>query len=182
MSGVVARFGKSADVKHIDRDLAKIHPVMRGAVCEVVLMCEAECLNFGMFEGFRSPQRQKHIYLQGRVQSRPGQIVTQHQAWHSYHQFGLAVDFALVVDGEFAFETPENYCQWIRLREIGEMYGLEGIEGEAGHLQYAGLELAQLRKGSYPGGGDPGWWENLRHALDSYPLSVPPKAPASRNA
>ena len=56
MSGVVSRFSKS-DVKVVDRDPAKLHPVMRAAVREVELLCKSELLPFQMYEGFRTPQR-----------------------------------------------------------------------------------------------------------------------------
>lgn len=167
MSGVVSRFTKS-DVKFVDRDWMKLHPLLRAALREVELTCQSELLPFHMFEGYRSPQRQRHLYLQGRVSSRPGRILTQAAAWESYHQFGLAADFALVVGTEWSFDTsPANSLPWTRLREIGEMYSLEG--GDPGHLQCAGFELADLLRGCYPGGGDDSWWENLRRALESYP-------------
>jgi len=172
-----ARFKRSEDVNLIDADLGHLHPVMRFAVREVVMLCKAECLTFQMFEGFRSPQRQDHIYLQGRAPSRPGQILTQHRAWESYHQFGLAADFGMVVGSEWYFDmSPANDLLWTRLREIGEDYGLESLEGEKGHLQYGGLEIDMLRKGSYPGGGDRSWEENLWATMGNFPI----KSPAQR--
>lgn len=169
MTGIPGRFAKP-DYKVIDRDPANLHPVMRSAVREVLLMCQAELLPFQMFEGFRSPQRQQHLYMQGRVPSRPGKILTQAKEWHSYHQYGLAADFALMVNGDFNFDTsPANDWLWTRLREIGQDYGLEGIENQKEHLQYATLELAELQKGKFPGGGDRSWEENLRTALERYP-------------
>ena len=179
-TGAISRFTKS-DVKSINREMGLLHPVMRSAVYEVLMMCEAEMLPFQLFEAFRTPQRQHHLYLQGRIPSRPGKIVTGSDSWQSYHQFGLAVDFALVRNKEFSFDLTDEWM-WTRLREIGEDYGLEGIENQPGHLQYATLEIAQLRKGSYPGGGDRSWEENLRQTLRGYPLTSLAKAPASRNA
>ncbi len=45
-----------------------------------------------IFEGWRSPARQAFLYSQGRTGA--GKIVTHAQAWESWHQYGLAVDFA----------------------------------------------------------------------------------------
>ena len=171
MSSVASRF-KTSDVKTANRDLGYLHPVMRAAVVEVEGLCQNELMPFRMFEAFRTPQRQRHLWLQGRIQSRPGRVLTQAGAWESFHQFGLAADFVLVLDHEWVFDSMENSHLWLRLREIGEIYGLEAHDAACrdGHLQLATFELGDLRKSIYPGGGDRSWEENLRHAIESYPL------------
>lgn len=171
------------DVKTINREMGCLHPVMRSVVRDVLLMCKAELMPFQVFEGYRTPQRQQHLYLHGRIPARSGKILTNNQAWESFHQFGLAVDFALVINQQFSFDLTEDLL-WTRVREMGEMYGLEGQEGQPGHLQYATLEIAQLRKGIFPGGGDRSWEENLRRVLEGYPSlpASPSGKPASRRA
>jgi peptidoglycan L-alanyl-D-glutamate endopeptidase CwlK len=49
-----------------------------------------------VIESYRSYKRQQRLYDQGR--SMPGEVVTNAQAWQSYHQYGLAVDFAVDMD------------------------------------------------------------------------------------
>ncbi len=116
-----------------------------------------------VYETFRSPRRQACLYAKGISGTRP---------WRSLHQYGLAVDFGLYIDGEFSWPTSRGVQPfWERLREIGEFYGLEtgeagasGVEGSAhaeSHLQLAGQDIWELQAGVFPGGGDQSWWENL---------------------
>lgn len=46
---------------------------------------------FRIFETYRSPERQKQLYDQGRINQ--GKIVTNARPWESAHQYGLAADF-----------------------------------------------------------------------------------------
>lgn len=152
-----------APAPEIDRDPRKLHPLMRNAMQEVIRECEAEALPFKLFEGWRSPQRQAALYSQGRDSHRPGPILTRARAWESYHQYGMACDFVLFIDGKWSWDTEGKFDHyWRRLTEIGEMYGLEGLSWEKPHLQIATIELAQLKEGLYPGGGD-ATWEAMMH-------------------
>lgn len=54
-----------------------------------------------VFETWRSPERQDHLYAQGRT--RAGKIVTNARGWESSHQLGLAIDIALIVKGEWSW-------------------------------------------------------------------------------
>lgn len=78
-------------------DLGVLHPVVRDAVERVIAQLQAEQIPFQVFEAYRSPQRQRMLFAQGRTA--PGDIVTKARPWSSYHQFGLAVDFVLRIDG-----------------------------------------------------------------------------------
>lgn len=156
----------------IDRDPLKLHPIMRNAMEEVLRECEAEALPFKVFEAYRYPQRQSRLYQQGR--GTPGPVVTRAKPWESYHQYGLACDFVLFINGGWSWDAAGAFAQhWTRLTEIGQMYGLEGLSFEKPHLQVAGLELSQLQAGSYPGGGDATWEDNLREALQNFPMINP---------
>lgn len=155
----------------ISRDPLKLHPIMRNAMTEVLRQCQAEALPFQLFEGYRYPQRQQNLYAQGR--SKPGRIVTYAQPWDSYHQYGLAGDFVLFIDGKWSWDTSGPFDHyWTRLVEIGQLYGLDPLEFEKPHLQVATLELSQLKAGSYPGGGDASWEANLQQALKSMPIVI----------
>jgi peptidoglycan LD-endopeptidase CwlK len=147
----------------INRDLSLLHPIFRACINEVLIQLSQDGLPFAVFEGFRSPQRQTYLYGQGR--SRPGKIITNAEPWTSYHQFGLAADFAFLVDGKWAWDINGFERAWKHLQEVGEFYGLEGISLEQAHLQLSGLRIHELRAGSYPSGGDSIWWENLQRHL-----------------
>ena len=55
-----------------------------------------------VFETFRTPQRQDLIYAQGRTAT--GKIVTNSKAWQSWHQYGVAFDIALKIDGRWSWD------------------------------------------------------------------------------
>lgn len=71
-----------------------------------------------LVEGYRAPERQDWLYGSGR--ERPGPIVTNARAWHSWHQTRRAFDVAF--DGPVPFG---NDHPWLYLGECGEQLGLE---------------------------------------------------------
>ena len=81
-----------------------------------------------LFEGWRSPRRQRYLYEQGRT--RPGSTVTYARGWESYHQYGLACDFVGFVDGNWT---------WTCLKPLGTSYTLS-----AGHTD-SSLSASKLR-------------------------------------
>lgn len=167
---------------HLDtnRDLASLHPNMRARVVRVMEAVEAEGLPLRVFEAWRAPERQRHLFEQGRT--RPGAVVTFARPWESYHQHGLAVDIVGHVDGKFTWELPD--ATWRRLHQIGAAHGLERLGFETPHLQLAGLRIAELMEGDWPDGGDASWHAMLGDAIgrwDGRPaappldLAVPPR-------
>ena len=147
-------------------DPALLHPVFREKVEDLLKRLAAEGVPFALFEGFRSPERQQFLYAQGRT--RPGAIVTKARPWASYHQYGLAADFVLLVNGEWSWDTSGAKARWWkRLPEIGKELGLEPLLFEMPHLQLARLKIEDLTAGRYPPGGDLTWQANLDRALAS---------------
>src|SRR5699024_8983299 len=77
-------------------------------------------------EGFRTEERQDDLYAQGRTQ--PGNIVTNAKGGESYHNYGLAVDFAVEADGEVTWDV--NYdgngngkSDWVEVADIAKDLG-----------------------------------------------------------
>jgi len=139
-------------------DLLLLHPVFRLALHEVVLELESGLIPIRVFETFRSPVRQAYLRAQDRSHSLP---------WSSFHQYGLAADFGLFIDGSFAWPTSGQYDPfWERLREIGDFYGLDAVG--KGHLQLGGVEMKELQDGIFLSGGDPTWWDNLESHIESW--------------
>jgi peptidoglycan L-alanyl-D-glutamate endopeptidase CwlK len=143
---------------------------------------ESENLPFRPFEGFRTPERQDWLYQQGR--SRPGAIVTKARAWESYHQYGLAVDMVLHIDGAWSWDVAgSRLAQWNRMISLAQAQGLEPLTWELPHLQLAGLRLADLRAGAVPEGGDSSWWDAIHTAVREWagepanPAFPPPRGP-----
>ncbi len=160
-----------------NNNLDFLHPACRGAVKNVLADLKAAQHDFEIFEAFRSPQRQRYLYAKGRTTAGPK--VTNAKAWSSYHQYGLAADFVLKVDGAWSWKTGGKYAAaWRDLHAIGRRHGLEPLSWEMPHLQLANLKIEDLRQGLFPPGGDDAWADNLEAAIAGWDSGgAPAKAP-----
>lgn len=148
----------SASDRHTD--ILQLHPKVRVAVVKVYVQLQAEEIPFRIFEAFRYPERQAELYAQGRT--RPGNIVTYAKPWSSFHQYGLAVDFVLYINGGWSWNDRGTKLKWWnKMHQFGAAEGLMRLNFETPHLQIAGVELKNLRKGIYPPNGDKLWSDNL---------------------
>ncbi|MEH8017543.1 M15 family metallopeptidase [Rheinheimera muenzenbergensis] len=173
-----------------DTEMEHLHPLFRQKV-ELLLQDLAKAkLPFRMFEGFRSPQRQHDLYCQGRT--KPGAKVTNADAWSSLHQYGVAADFVLYIDGKWSWDDKgERKAWWKKLHQLALQHQLEPLSWELPHLQLQQMQLAQLRAGKYPADGDADWAENLQHAIATWrgtpgappmPLAASGRPPLPANA
>ena len=131
-----------------NRDLYKLHPIVKQNVELFLAYCKAKGLNVGISETYRSIERQDYLYAQGRT--RPGIIVTNAKGsdMTSYHQWGLAVDFFQNVKGE------EYECDF--MEQVGAYAELFGFEWggrwknfkDLCHIQMTfGLSIQDLKNG-----------------------------------
>ncbi len=166
------------DVHKRDTDLSKLHPSVQKAVKAVEKQLEDENIPMRLFEAYRSPQRQAHLYAKGRTL--PGRKVTNARPWQSYHQFGLAADFVRFENGKWNWndKTAKEKQDWERYHEIARDNGLEPLSWERPHVQYDGASLTELTNGRYPEGGNASWEENLASVIASWPGAGAPPSPA----
>lgn len=66
----------------------------------------------------RTNAEQDALYAQGRT--KPGPVVTYAKAGESYHNYGLAIDFVLIVNGKVSWTVDKN---WMAVISIFESYG-----------------------------------------------------------
>lgn len=150
-----------------ENSLEHLHPVFRERLLALIDRFQQENLPFQLFEGYRTPQRQARLYAQGR--SAPGSIVTNAKPWQSFHQYGVAGDFVLNINGDWSWETSgKKGAWWSRLHELGEQVDLKPLSWELPHLQLKDLTLNDLRMGKYPQGGDESWAANLTENIDMW--------------
>lgn len=79
--------------------VALLHPKVRQEVEDCILKAEAGFppnMAIRIVQGLRTIEEQNAIYAQGRTT--PGKIVTNAKGGKSYHNYGLAIDFALIRD------------------------------------------------------------------------------------
>lgn len=156
----------------ISRDLNLLHADFASRVAKVCAELKRRNIPLEVFEAFRSAKRQGELYAQGRT--KPGNIVTKAKPWSSFHQYGLAVDFALKIKGVWSWDNSrENAGHWQALRAIGEEYGLRALSFEMAHLEFAGTSSGLLSNGAYPPGGGKAWVDTMRQAIKDYPLGAP---------
>ena len=94
--------------------------------------------------GYRSTESQNELYAKGRTA--PGSIVTNAKGGYSWHNFGLAADYAFVINGKVTWNGP-----WDVFGKIAAQCGLEwggswkSIKDRP-HVQWTkGKTLAQMR-------------------------------------
>lgn len=75
--------------------LTGLHPVVRSAATALIERCYKLNISILITQGLRTIAEQDALYAQGRT--KPGAIVTNARGGYSYHNFGLAVDFALLL-------------------------------------------------------------------------------------
>lgn len=144
-----------------------MHPKVRE---EVRRMYEAICLALTgravcrFAHTLRTFEEQDALFAQGR--SRPGKKVTNARGGASYHNYGLAFDICLIVDGKTAsWDMKSDFDQdrksdWMEVVDIAKSYGWEwggdwARFPDAPHFQktfgFTTKQLRELRAGkTYP--------------------------------
>ncbi|HZG59857.1 MAG TPA: M15 family metallopeptidase [Anoxybacillus sp.] len=136
-----------------DKKLQGVHPLVAAKARQLVSLAFKEGISIIITQGLRTIKEQNELYAQGRT--KPGKIVTNAKGGYSYHNFGLAFDFAVLnANGSVNWNVDKK---WHRVGAIGKSLGLEwGGDWKSfkdyPHFQYTfGLSLANLRAGKRPG-------------------------------
>lgn len=160
-----------------DSEISRLHPAIRQKVAAIKKQLQSEKIPFEVFEAFRTPERQANLF-----RKRPR--VTWVGPWGSIHQYGLAVDFVLKINGKWSWDDKGDRAGlWERMHELAKENGMtplfnkEGMLIEKPHIQLAGASATEMRKGIYPEGGDEIWAEHLGELIDNWegPGVAPPK-------
>lgn len=88
--------------------VANLHPKVREDVTKCIEQAEAQFpknMAIRVVQGLRTIEEQDALYAQGRT--KPGKVVTNAKGGSSYHNYGLAIDFAILkdTDNNGSFET-----------------------------------------------------------------------------
>ncbi|WP_052421839.1 M15 family metallopeptidase [Paenibacillus sp. FSL P4-0081] len=141
--------------------IEKLHPVLVAATIALIERCYARGVNIVITQGLRTIAEQDALYAQGRT--KPGQIVTNAKGGTSYHNYGVAIDFALLLnDGRVvSWDTKldvdkDGVSDWMEVVDEANKLGFEwGGDWtsfkDLPHLQMTfGLSTAQMRAGQQP--------------------------------
>lgn len=123
------------------------HPALQERVAKVIELAHAKGLDIWVTQGMRSIAQQNELYKQGRT--KPGNVVTWVRGGGSYHNYGLAVDFA------FRGATPySEKHDWAGLVACIKAAGLESGAGygDRPHANIKGISIASLQAWHAAGG------------------------------
>ena len=98
---------------------------------------------------YRSIEEQDKLYAAGRT--KPGKIVTNACGGYSWHNFGLAGDYAFVINGKVTWNGPWDTFGKVA-RECGLEWGGSWVKfKDRPHVQMTcGKTLAQMRQTAKP--------------------------------
>ncbi|RYI32031.1 M15 family peptidase [Bacillus infantis] len=141
--------------------LKGVHPFVAAKALELVEVAYRKGIHIIITQGLRTIAEQNALYAQGRT--KPGSIVTNAKGGYSFHNFGLAFDFAIVnssgttVYWNTNVDTNKDGAKdWHQVGKMGQQIGLEWGGAwtsflDMPHFQYTfGLSLSQLRSGKKP--------------------------------
>lgn len=139
-----------------------LQPDFRARVIRWYEECKAEGMQILVYCGFRSIEDQNNLYAIGRSDGK--KIVTNAKGGQSFHNYGRAIDFVPVRNGQTAWDDTSTY---LKAQRIGKEFDLRAISWELPHLEDA----------NYPS------WHELSSSLPSQhtntissPIVAPKKA------
>ncbi|MBP2002556.1 peptidoglycan L-alanyl-D-glutamate endopeptidase CwlK [Paenibacillus shirakamiensis] len=141
--------------------LIGLHPIVALAAYKLMDRCYRRGVPIVITQGLRSIEEQNKLYAQGRTT--PGPIVTQAKGGYSNHNFGMAIDFALLLqDGKTVSwmltrdGDSDGQSDWVEVVKEAKALGFHwGGDWKSfkdyPHLEMTfGLSTAQLRAGKSP--------------------------------
>ena len=163
-----------------ETSLDLLHPKIRQKVKELIADLAANSVPMKVFESYRTPERQAHLYAQGRTRDLHKGKVTNADGWKSYHQYGVAVDMVIDHPSYGMWDTSDSIARgwWDKYHELAEKHGLEPLSFEKPHVQLKDVRTSQLLSGEEPGPGDDRWYENFSQAVARWPGSEKPPLPS----
>ncbi|WP_017470504.1 M15 family metallopeptidase [Amphibacillus jilinensis] len=139
----------------------QLHPIVAEKKDQLIDQASDIDIDIVITDGFRSVEEQNQLYQQGRATE--GSVVTYAQGGESYHNYGLAIDFALQTeDGEIIWDMQydgnnSGAPDWFEVVDIAKSLGFTwGGDWDRfpdyPHLQFDdGLSIQQLQRGYRPG-------------------------------
>ncbi|WP_076447580.1 M15 family metallopeptidase [Chryseobacterium sp. RU37D] len=110
--------------------ISKLHPSVRAEITQIIKECDTALTGRAkvrITQGMRTFQEQDQLYAIGRT--KPGKKVTNAKAGQSIHNYGLAVDICLIIDGKIAsWDTAKDWdndqvADWYECVKIFAKYG-----------------------------------------------------------
>ncbi|MBB2481947.1 M15 family metallopeptidase [Bacillus sp. APMAM] len=145
---------------HSDSFPTELNPVVKKRTNQLIKQAAKKGISVVITDGFRSAADQDQLYKKGRTVS--GNIVTNAKGGESYHNYGLAVDFALKTPSgkiiwDMQYDGNKNgKSDWYEVvdlaKNLGFTWGGDWVKfKDYPHLQMDfGLSIADLQNGARP--------------------------------
>ncbi|UFT99676.1 M15 family metallopeptidase [Radiobacillus kanasensis] len=147
--------------KHKDVPMpTELHPVVASKKEQLIEEAAKIGINILITDGWRSIEVQNQLYEQGRTED--GSIVTNVQGGESYHNYGLAIDFAIKLENgdviwDMTYDGNKNKeADWMEVVGIAKSLGFEwggdwNNFKDYPHFQIDfGLSIWELQRGERP--------------------------------
>lgn len=136
--------------------LQLLHPDFREPALRAFGRADQRGLKITITSSLRTYAEQEELYAQGRT--KPGDVVTKARPGYSYHNFGLAFDFAVIKDGRLLWD--EKHPHWTEFVRIAKAEGLAWGGDWQSFRDYPHVELANAPslaalRARYPQGWQP---------------------------
>lgn len=137
-----------------------LHPIVEERMNRLIEKTAAQGITIIITDDFRSAAAQDTLYEKGR--STEGNVVTHAKGGESYHNFGLAIDFALKLpSGDVIWDRQydgngNSMADWTEVvtiaKELGFEWGGDWVSfKDYPHLQMDfGLAIEDLQRGERP--------------------------------
>lgn len=123
----------------------KLHPNVEKAKNKLIDRVKEKGINMIVTDGHRSKEEQNSLYEKGR--SKDGDIVTHVKGGGSYHNYGLAIDFALQLDnGDVIWDMDydgngNGKSDWMEIVAVAKDLGFEWGGDWASFKDYPHLQM-----------------------------------------
>ena len=138
----------------------ELHPIVAENRDVLIQRAAEKGIKIVITDDFRSAAEQDRLYAKGRTEE--GSIVTHVEGGESYHNYGLAIDFALQQnDGNIVWDLKRDgnkngESDWMEVVAIAKSLGFEWGGDWAGFKDYPhlemdfGLSIRELQYGERP--------------------------------
>lgn len=113
------------------QDLDGLHPQVKKVANQLIADAKAKGIKIVIYEGYRSWDEQDELYKIGRQIRTSEKPVTNARGGESFHNFGLAFDFALIepITNDISWDIKRDAnkngkSDWFEVAEIGKRLGL----------------------------------------------------------
>ena len=140
--------------KPSENRIKNLHPLVRKEVTQIVKECDEALTGRAkvrITQGLRTFKEQDELYAQGRTKA--GKKVTNAKAGQSIHNYGLAVDICLIIDGKTAsWDTAKDWDN-DGVADINDDYPIDATKASANAFPASGFGTL-LYEDQWPYKGD----------------------------